>query len=520
VPLVSHQRADTVLQMLFSVYRHAQSYSSDAQYIAEAGGDVDSMEASSCTYTAHRKIASSPGVTSVSVKMLRSGDPSSGQLRNLKDLPTQTAAGVLSHNAALPPTPLPLHTQMTPGTPECTEQQQKALVKLNPLTLPVGAYLSMFSSTAEYTQLTRCHRTGQVSGTDISDYWVALVRYVSEYILNPRGPMMMMLAGLDARRAASSLSTMKPTRSANPSASVLYPRSGPASMQRAEPYPADEGAKTAFALSGVYVHRMSSTEYELGIVTPGDQSYAQNARHMVLVMKLLGISIPFLHTTLPIGAALRGMSLKVWWTPQASRVTPGTRLAPVKLMLEDVCGSSDPRPYPLWPRYVGTDDVETRSKGCAAGGLARFFRGYEVVSWFLMRPVTSQLRGTRDVVLPHRPASCAVFAKESEPPRGTEENRLGRKAFRAVQPHYPAFSSICSDEQNAPPSSGSMKVTRLASGHIRATLWFSDLSVTTTGEHMLAVEVRPAAAFQPFVPTLCDYVTPFLVVPLAEVYGR
>jgi hypothetical protein len=37
---------------------------------------------------------------------------------------------------------------------------------------------------------------------------------------------------------------------------------------------------------------------------------------------------------------------------------------------------------------------------------------------------------------------------------------------------------------------------------------------------MLAVEVRPAAAFQPFVPTLCDYVTPFLVVPLAEVYGR
>ncbi|KPA84797.1 hypothetical protein ABB37_01279 [Leptomonas pyrrhocoris] len=522
--VVSHQRPATVLDMLFSVYCHTQCCPPDMQRSYTACNGESAFAQSDATAVQSQR----EEYSCVEIEKTRAPSQADAARHGFsvlhRTITPDVADGILNSSSSsacsgeettrangrrgterwrLPD----LSAQNSAEAPpqQLTGKQRQTLTKLNLLTLPIGGYISMFSSKAEYTRFTRCYRTSLINVADVLECWMTLVRCVSRWILSSRRskepPQMQEPATTDRDAGTSAV----PSDAAKfdfisrcfPAAWADSARSTRADAGATCPTPA------ALDISGVYVHRTSTSDYELGIVTGGAQPCHESAKIVAYFAPLLGVPLSFVHTSLPIGAALRGVSLKHWWTPQESRVTPGTCLAPIQIVLDELCRDDDTCPRTTLARDVGhdgdTSSSSTRERRC-------FFCGYEAVSWFLTRPVCSQLHGTCKVTLPHTPASCAVYTKETTPVRRREEGPVFG-THPAPSPHV----------ASAPPLPlGSVNVMRLSSGIIRASIWFTDLCVTATGEHMLAVEVRPAAAFRPFVATLCDYVTPFLVVPATE----
>ncbi|KPI85297.1 hypothetical protein ABL78_5637 [Leptomonas seymouri] len=539
--LVSHQRLETVLNMLLSVYRHTPCCAVDRQrmydtceehMIAKSDLAVQNLsEEYSCVGTEkacassqgdrtrssasvlHRVAASDSSYNTLDAsfceKAMHNCGRHAGRSESLPGAPTQSTAEapLLDAGAASASLPLPKYG----ASQQLTEGQRQILTKLNPLALPVGAYVSVFSSKSEYTRLTRCHRTGPIRSADVFERWMVLVRCTSRCILNPSTSRVT----LDGQKTQSTKgdASASTTQSDPTTFACLYSCFAPAfaGTARAEHAGAMCPTHTALDLSGVYAHRRSASEFELGIVTNGEQPYAENAKLVAYFAQLLGVPTPFVRSTLPIGAALRCVSLKLWWSPQESRVIPGAYLAPIEVVLEELYHGDVTRSRTTLEHEVECSDGNSSTEACAS-----FFCGYDAVCLMLTRPIYSQLRGTRTVSLPHTPVSCAVYAEETTPSRRTGKSFCGLHSRLSSALACAPFQKYV--KGGAPLLSGSVKVTRRSCGLIRASLWFTDLRVTTTGEHMLAVEVRPATAYRPFVSTLCDYVTPFLVVPSTEAY--
>lgn len=530
-PLVSHQRTVSVLDMLFSLFQHAQQLQRRRPERQSPPKDQKNAERTDVTrphgkekkgdcylVSAER---TTPRVTSTPTRRPLTVEPrpsrmfspsaraSEERVCDYVDLPAGYLASLsstLSEDEML----APLRSE--------TPREQELLTKLNPLLLHKGAYVSMFSSNAEYTLLTRCHRTGVVSMADVVECWIRLVRCACACLLVPADAIKVLYYSgerVDSQRdsflspfpgsACAPRFTMSATRNEFLDFRDFVFSDNSHLMENHQFF-----MSAASALSGVYAHRRNNTDFELGVVTSGDLVSAQIDRLIGFFTTTLGVPIPFRQTTLPIGAALRGVSLRLWWTPQQRRVTPGTCLAPIKVVLEELYRGQDPHPH-----FTAAHSSQNTHRG----GQIHVFRGYESVSWFLVRPITSRLRGTRSVPLPHTADCSGLYNMETRPAQRSEEgNDTNTDEFHVEVVVLAELQDIAAAEEHAArsPSPGTSPLAWLSTGVVRATLTFSNLSVTTTGEHMLAVEVKPALAYRAFVPTICSYVIPFLVVPDSE----
>ncbi|CAM43034.2 conserved hypothetical protein [Leishmania braziliensis MHOM/BR/75/M2904] len=380
---------------------------------------------------------------------------------------------------------------------------RRVVALLNPHTLACGSYISMFSSGAEYSRLTQCFRAVAVAKKDVVSSWVSLAHCAALCILLPRtmDEKVQLTMALTGNAVPGDIAA-----EAGNQGHIEFCRSG--SKSSSGPTGPDVFARVSEAVRGVYVHRIAENAFELGVVMHGGH---QDPRLLCLLQCLshwCQVSIEHRSVVLPICASLRSVSLRLWWMPQHSRVTPGSLLPPIKALVEEdrrivlTAKSGD---------VAERDDSSWRTPpGTLSAGLEEdtypLFPSYDDVALFLARPVASQLHGTNVLPLPHSfreyimdrewsDTSKAAGYREAGPDDATEPRNVSGCAHRPFSP-----------------ASGVKKLVRLSNGVVQATLVFAETRVSTVGEHLLAAEMQPKAAYRPFVPTLCANVAPFLVV--------
>lgn len=347
-----------------------------------------------------------------------------------------------------------LHVLRPSPLAQLPQRQREVMTRLNPLSLPDGAYLSMFSSLSDYTPQTRCHSTAVIPADKVLGIWLALVRCVCASFFSD-----------------STVNAVEPSdggrRQMTPWPDYLRfaPDKLPHAVAAAFAPLLNQNPRLTFGaslISGVYIHRLHHSDFELGIVTKGDRNPNEVTQLLSDVTRVTCVPFPFRNGLLPLGAALRRVSLEVWWTPDTQRVRPGVPLAPIEATVVERCYGAAPRPRR------------------AATGI---FHGYEYVAVVLTRPVTSRLQGrVRQVALPHSLDACKVEVMQ-RPRTQKQMAAAGRRLSNK------ATTKCC------------------------CSTIFTGLSVSTIGEHLLSVEVHPAKAYRPFLPTLCHHVIPFLAVP-------
>lgn len=367
--------------------------------------------------------------------------------------------GCEGHLPSVPPPPPLL-------PPPLSVREQEVMSRVNPLNLPEGGYLSMFSSLADYTVHTRCHRTIPIARDAVVEHWLRLVRCVSDCLFSGASSSTTVTDSLAPDVTAASLPNCR---------SLMVP---PTVAQAFEPCRNVTRRLTygAASISGVYVHRYpSGGAFELGIVTHGTRPHSEVMRLVADLKHHVRMSFPHVNNILPIGAALRTASLRVWWDSASERVMPGVPLHPIQAFVTQPLHPTDTSPA---------------------------FHGYESVGMVLIHPVTSRLQGRQHVLLPHGDdEEPEPGADGSPPPRFRKSYRKG-SVRRWKANHHHSISAY----GDTSPSSHDVPVWE-------ARLTFAGLSVSTVGEHLLAVEVRPKAEYRPFLPTLSQHVHPFLVVP-------
>ncbi|GET91561.1 hypothetical protein, conserved [Leishmania tarentolae] len=380
---------------------------------------------------------------------------------------------------------------------------RRVLALLNPHALPCGSYISMFSSGAEYSRLTQCFRAVGVAKKDVVSSWVSLAHCAALCILLPRTMDEKVQLAMTPKGNGVPCDVATETSS--------WGHIGPRYHHRKEsvgPTQPEVFARVSEAMHGVYVHRVTDNVFELGVVMHGGH---RDSRLLCLLQCLshwCQVALEHHSIALPICASLRSVSLRLWWMPQHTRVTPGSLLPPLKVFVED--GSCS---FPTTTRS-GTSGRDNVPEGVCQVQLDAkveenafpLFPSYDDIVLFLVRPVTSQLCGTDVLRLPH-----AFGEHIMRQQWGSTGEAAGD---RSVCPNdaSEAQSDNGSAHQLFLHASEVQELVRLSNGAVRATLVFADVRVTTVGEHLLAVEMQPKAEYRPFVPTLCAKLAPFLVV--------
>ncbi|KAG5494773.1 hypothetical protein JIQ42_02388 [Leishmania sp. Namibia] len=380
---------------------------------------------------------------------------------------------------------------------------RRVIALLNPHTLTCGSYISMFSSGAEYSRLTQCFRAVAVTKRDVVSSWVSLAHCVALCILLPR--TMDEKVQLTMALRGNAVPCAVTTEAGHPGRIGTRRHRCEQSSNYTQP---NVFARVSEAVRGVYVHRVADNAFEFGVVMHGGH---RDSRLLCLLQCLshwCRVSIEYRSVVLPICASLRSVSLHLCWMPQHGRVTPGSLLPPIKALVEQdwhclLAAACD--------RVADHDDApggahQAPSSAKLEENRVPLFPSYNDVALFLARPVASQLRGTDRLPLPHSFAeyimgqewgdSDKAAAHREAGPDGAPEAQNGHGC--AHRPFHPA--------------SGVQELLRLPNGAVQATVVFADTRVTTVGEHLLAAEMQPRAAYRPFVPTLCANVPPFLVV--------
>ncbi|KAK7199824.1 hypothetical protein NESM_000029600 [Novymonas esmeraldas] len=383
-----------------------------------------------------------------------------------------------SSEPAQPLPRVPLQLQWTPprhavDTAFVRRQQallahRRVVAHLSPLELPCGSYASMFAAAAEYSRRTRCFRAAAVTKDTILSTWTLLVHCAALCLLCP--------TEMDERVQANYSAAQGGRKKLR---NLRHGRCGGTG--------AVDGTLTCSSacLSGVYVHRISDSAFEVGVVVDGAPHDPWLLRLLQCLRQWCLVSLDCSSVALPIGASLRSVSMRLWWTQQETRVTPGSLLPPITVIVED--------------RVRHPDGARrTRGGGGSTGDADdALFSAYDEAVLFLARPVASQLLGT--VALP-LPRTISDAPSDSRGALQSTTNGNGRR--RRFPP--------------PPPVSGVQGAHLLSRGVVQATLMFADSAVAAVGEHLLAVELQPAPPYRPFVPTLCANLSPFLVVHPSE----
>ncbi|KAG5470623.1 hypothetical protein LSCM1_01869 [Leishmania martiniquensis] len=380
---------------------------------------------------------------------------------------------------------------------------RRVIALLNPHALTCGSYISMFSSSTEYSELTQCFRAVAVAKKDVLSSWVSLAHCAALCILLPRimDEKVQFAMALRGNDASPDVATEAGDRGCIDSRRYCHK----AYSGHTKP---NVLARVSEAVRGVYVHRVADNDFELGVVMHGGH---RDSRLLCLLQCLshwCQVSIEQRSVVLPICASLRSVSLRLWWMPQRGRVTPGSLLPPIKALVEQG-----------WSRSFAATFGSATAQGDAPGGAYQapssargeentvpLFPSYSDVVLFLVRPVASQLRGTNRLPLPHSFAEYITAPKWGDTGEAAEYHEADSSgAPEAQEGNGCAHWSFL-------PTSGVQELLRLPNGAVQATVVFADTRVTTVGEHLLAVEMQPRPAYRPFVPTLCANVAPFLVV--------
>ncbi|ESL11395.1 hypothetical protein TRSC58_00855 [Trypanosoma rangeli SC58] len=288
-----------------------------------------------------------------------------------------------------------------------------SMPNIHPAGLALRESVSMTLSHADYTSLTRCHTVEGLTKDQVILFWEHAAMFAAEHILN----------------AASG------------------------SLRRGTP------------VIGVFITRNAPADFAVGLITQG------TLRDQRLQDALTQFSRPHtltkVHAELPLCAAHRAATLRLWWEPRAERVTPHRVMPPMKVILEQ--------------QQQGQLD-ETH------------LCGYVAVNVFLCRPAASQLCGSTRKLLSD--AVAATFEKTTTHAADRIPDRRKKKAA--------AF--VVDDPCDAARSREQGQVRRTVILH------FDDLFVLEEGEHLIGVEVERLPSYKAFVPALYGHLAPFLVV--------
>lgn len=380
---------------------------------------------------------------------------------------------------------------------------RKVLALLDPHALACGSYISMFSSAAEYSRLTQCFRAVAVAKKDAVSSWVSLAHCAALCILLPRT----MDEKVQLAMASKGNAAPRDGPTEEGSRGHIRPRCHN-QKECSRPAEPDVLARVSEAMRGVYVHRVTDNAFELGVVMHGGH---QDSRLLCLLQCLshwCQVVIEHRSVVLPICASLRSVSLRLWWMPQHGRVTPGSLLPPLKAFVKE-----DRRGFFAATRSGVAECDDVPGEVCQVQSSTRLeedafplFPSYDDIVLFLVRPVASQLRGTNILRLPHAFDEYVMGQHWGATDEAAEYRVAGPDEASEAR-----YGNGCVHRLFLR-ASGVQELVRLSNGAVQATLVFADARVTTVGEHLLAVEMRPSAAYRSFVPTLCAKVAPFLVV--------
>lgn len=272
--------------------------------------------------------------------------------------------------------------------------------------------VSMTASHAQYTPLTRCHTVEEMTEEDAASFW---------------------------RRAASFVAGQ-----------ILEVTSG--TLRRRTP------------VVGVFLMRAGAAEFTVGLITQGT---ARDPRLRTALSQFCGAhTLTKTYAELPLCAAHRAATLRLWWEPRTERVTPCRVMPPMKVILEE---PHDPQPD-------GTQ-----------------FGGYAAVNVFLSRPAASRLCGSTRRLLDGVGERIAPAATPN-----IVQKQNNKKSKGAAFSAHDAHGTVGSKAQGRQPRTFVFR--------------FDDLSVVEEGEHLIGVEVETLPSYKPFVPTLYGHLAPFLVV--------
>ncbi|RNF27300.1 uncharacterized protein Tco025E_00492 [Trypanosoma conorhini] len=295
------------------------------------------------------------------------------------------------------------------------EKPTAAVPGIHPASLALRESVSMILSHADYTSLTRCHTVEGLTEERAVAFWEHATMFAAEHILN----------------------------------------SASASLRRGTP------------VMGVFITRNAPADFAVGLITQG------TLRDQRLQDALARFSAPHtlakVHAELPLCAAHRAATLRLWWEPRAERVTPNRVMPPMKVIIE---------------QQLRLDEAQ--------------LSGYAAVSVFLCRPAAAQLCGsTRKLLI-----DAAAVAPEKTAAPAADRKREKRKkrsaAFALDDPHGAARCREQEQEQQR--------------RRRTVVLHFDDLSVLEEGEHLIGVEVERLPSYKAFVPALYGHLAPFLVV--------
>nr|CCC96038.1 unnamed protein product [Trypanosoma congolense IL3000] len=291
-------------------------------------------------------------------------------------------------------------TKVTATFPSNTSTARSKSLLLPPLaSLEESESLSMMVSYAKYTARTRCHFAYGLSHEKAEDFWRKLAARTAENIFGSK---------LSAPRLKD-------------------------------------------LVMGVYITRSGSDSFTVGLVTQGT---TRDPRVKKALSLLVGDQMSMsLDAELPICAAHRAMTVRLWWQPRTDRVTPRSVMPTIRVTLE-------------------------KEQAVTHGEEKQLMAGYDSVNVFLCRPVASKFLGTTRKLLDNGEYHCADVDAEWQDKHEWAARAKGRRSGRKVV----------------------------------VILYFSNLAVVEVGEHLVGVEVEASPSYTAFVPSQYAHLPPFLVV--------
>lgn len=229
-------------------------------------------------------------------------------------------------------------------------------------------------------------------------------------------------------------------------------------------------ARSGFGIAGAFVGYQSKGKYTIGIVMKTHHSDSESTRENTQILLSLQQFAGFLLSShpepLPIGSGLREVKLSMWWPTSDQRVTPGSSIPPLRVIVSKPARLA----YDLLP-----------SPSASSPDSSILFRGYKAVNTFLISPLSSRMGGSTCCPMPRFPDSNLRELITSPGECGTVQ--------------YDSHILL-----------------RKEGDKVKADFYFSDLTVHSVGEHLIGVELLVSEAYKPFVPSLTTYLKPFLVV--------
>ncbi|ORC88248.1 uncharacterized protein TM35_000171200 [Trypanosoma theileri] len=290
--------------------------------------------------------------------------------------------------------------------------------------LSVHGAISMTASYADYTSRTRCHTVENLTIEQCISFWKRSVIFAAEFILSATNNAM--------RRSA--------------------------------------------VVVGVFMIRSDYSEFTVGIIT--QCATRDNRLQPILSQFCDHHMLTRVHAELPLCAAHRTTTMRLWWEPRTERVTPHRIMPPMKVILEQ------------------HQKLQCNGIPCC---------GYGAVNVFLCRPMTSRLCGTTKKTLQSTNPDAFEKILLSTVDKGQGKGLKDDADAAILNSDFlkdAAYSSAVQKRQK-------LKLDRRQNIVI---LHFDDLSVVEEGEHLIGVEVEALPSYRAFLPALYGHLAPFLVV--------